>query len=382
MIKKIEFATENIQYISNIYPNIMTDNIYDKLIDNLIEKREQEISEKNSEPNISVNLFAQCNKKVKCNVQPHILNFILGLSFDGFVLAGNSVANMIENIEIKGDLDFWVCDKNKYLSVLEEFKSKNPTQYDIYPSMILIKFDELPEVNLILSAEKNAGEMVKKFDFDYCRCYFQGVKKCIASMECLLSIFTKKISNEIAYGDIRYNRILKAIRYGYSFNLCFWDYHKKLLKTDYQNNGDICMMAGKKPVNRHDKCANYEKHCKLYNGRLAKLGIDALNMDSFKQQEFNINISNVNNIEETINTLKKFSKKICPANTNQIMLPKLMTLTPQQYNLVKTYVNRIIVFNPVRGGNYLHISFESDPMEDNQYECDNVFHNLRIYHVY
>ena len=61
------------------------------------------------------------NTRLESNVSPIITKFIESLSYTGFVLAGNSVANIIENIDIQGDLDFWVLDKNKYLDVLEEF---------------------------------------------------------------------------------------------------------------------------------------------------------------------------------------------------------------------------------------------------------------------
>jgi hypothetical protein len=36
--------------------------------------------------------------------------FIRNLSFDGYILAGNSVANMISKIPLQGDLDFWIQD--------------------------------------------------------------------------------------------------------------------------------------------------------------------------------------------------------------------------------------------------------------------------------
>src|SRR5579872_3691903 len=88
---------------------------------------------------------------IKSNINRKIMKFITSLSYDGFVLAGNAVANMIKNIDIQGDLDFWVTDKNKYLNVLNEFENKKPERYDIYPSMILLEYPDLPEVNLILS---------------------------------------------------------------------------------------------------------------------------------------------------------------------------------------------------------------------------------------
>src|SRR6185503_12447448 len=108
--------------------------------------------------------------------------------------------------------------------------------YDIYPSMIEMTFLNLPTVNLIL-ADMPASEFVKTFDFDYCRCFYTkyypypGI---IASEECLNSIFTKTICNEISYGNIRPSRIIKALKYGYTFNRKFWNYFPELLKLEYK----------------------------------------------------------------------------------------------------------------------------------------------------
>ena len=101
------------------------------------------------------------NTKLKSNIDVNILEFLDSLTYNNFILAGNSVANMIENISIVGDLDFWVLNKDKYLEVLTEFINKNPISYDIYPSMINMKFPNLPEVSLILS-NKNADETIRE----------------------------------------------------------------------------------------------------------------------------------------------------------------------------------------------------------------------------
>ena len=54
-------------------------------------------------------------------------DFLNQLSFDidEYVLAGNSVANMLEGIPLQGDLDLWVlnCNKDKYIVAYNEIES-------------------------------------------------------------------------------------------------------------------------------------------------------------------------------------------------------------------------------------------------------------------
>lgn len=105
-------------------------------------------------------------------LNPKALNFFKSLSFDGYFLAGNSVANGIEKIPLQGDLDFWINSKEKILDILQEFISyyKN---VDLYPSMLKLYNEEgdLPEINLIYT-NLNYEELISKFDFDYCRCLY------------------------------------------------------------------------------------------------------------------------------------------------------------------------------------------------------------------
>lgn len=53
-------------------------------------------------------------------VTPETREFINELSFDGYILAGNSVANMIEGIPLQGDLDFWCKKECKYMQAVYE----------------------------------------------------------------------------------------------------------------------------------------------------------------------------------------------------------------------------------------------------------------------
>ena len=291
-------------------------------------------------------------KKIESKIDPMITDFINSFSYQDFILAGNSVANMIENIKIKGDLDFWVTKKEAFMDILEEFRNKNPLVYDIYPSMILMKFTDLPDVNLILS-DTTAENTVRRFDFDYCRCYYTKHTGYMASEECLNSIFTRTIRNEISYASIRPNRIFKAMNYGYLFNQKFWSYHSYLLKSKEKIICNICRI---KIAEKY-----YCKHPKFYKSFIP-IQINDLKLDMwFRQEEIDIKLTDVTNIDNTINELEKIFSRYHMAQKTRLKLPKLLSFSPDQFDFVKTYVARIIMFNPVSNGNYLDIAFCTRP---------------------
>jgi hypothetical protein len=82
-------------------------------------------------------------------VTPKTREFINELSFDGYILAGNSVTNMIEGIPLQGDLDFWCKKEYKYMQAVYEM-TPFYDEFHVYPSMIeMIKKDNtLPRINL------------------------------------------------------------------------------------------------------------------------------------------------------------------------------------------------------------------------------------------
>ena len=326
---------------------------------------------KNSEIKIKVDPLNKIGSKTKIesNIKKNIIDFIDSLSYDGFILAGNSVANIIENIEIKNDLDFWVLNKEKYLNILEEFKNKDPLVYDIYPSMIEIVFKDLPVVNLILS-DMSAEKTVNGFDFDYCRCYYTKQTGCMASEICLTSIFTKIICNEKSWGDIRFSRIMKAIKYNYSFTYKFWYYFSEMLQNKEKLQCNICRVSN-------------EHSCQHYSKLPLPIQITDLKIQRFEQTTIDIKITNSTDINGSIVELEKIFKKNyrferSTIGENMFKLPKLFSFTPKDFDLVKIYVNKIIIFNPVRDGNYMEIKFKdtnSEPiysiyedMSDEEYE--------------
>lgn len=286
-----------------------------------------------------------------------LLKFINSLSYDYFILAGNSVANMIENIPLQGDLDFWVLCKTKYLSALDEF-SKHATHYDIYPSMIEIYVPNMPKINLILS-DMSADQTIDNFDLDYCRCYWTPKTGCVAYEECLLSIFTKTINDPISYGEMRPNRVLKALQYGYSFNRQFWYYFDKMLiDKNIIPTCQICRITCDKNWLRFGPDMWHGcRHCRSWHTPYP-VSLNQLNMEYFEQIELDIKISDPTDITQTLEYLQSAFKKASEqlfANTIYFKLPKLFTLSHDQYELVKLYANKIILVNPVRNTNYAEL---------------------------
>ena len=161
------------------------------------------------------------------------------LSFNGYFLAGNSVANMIEGIELQGDLDFWITEEEYILPTLNEFL----TYYeyaDMYYSMLKLYSNdkELPEINLIYTNLENPISVIACFDFDYCRCLYSPKNKMglIYTESCIQSIKTKEIHTP---RNVINKRILKAIKYGYSFNQQFWSRNMDLLVIKFGDDFEI-----------------------------------------------------------------------------------------------------------------------------------------------
>ena len=71
---------------------------------------------------------------------------------------------------------------------------------------------------------KRGDKRISYIIFDGRICYYTKKSGCVASEVSLQSIFTKEIHHEICYDNIRLNRILKAVRYGYTFSARFWYY--------------------------------------------------------------------------------------------------------------------------------------------------------------
>ncbi len=278
--------------------------------------------------------------------------FIESLSYKYFALAGNSVANMIENIPIR-DLDFWVLSADKFIDIFTEFsvKLENPT-YIIYPSMIEIKSKDVALVNLILS-NKSIKETINEFDFDYCRCYYTKEKGIYASEQCLLSIFTKNINHEINYGNIRKNRILKALDYGYTFNRKFWCHHK-LLICNKRISCKICTVVSQETNDPWHGCRHVSYWTTPYY-----VSLEDLDMNEFEKKYLKIDLTDatqdVKNIDFT--EIKDIIANAYARNwndTGQLMLPKLLVTNDKL--IVKEFISNIIMFNPVRAGNYVNFN--------------------------
>lgn len=233
--------------------------------------------------------------KIECEIPKNwdinVVNLIEKLSFNGFVLAGNSVANIIEGIPLKGDLDFWVSNSEDYLKILSEFPGE---KYEIYYSMVNIINKDLPNINLVY---KNCSpeETIKKFDFDYCRCFYNK-KGTFATKSAILSINEKRILNYLHNGKINPRRIHKAIKYGYSFT------------KEYQN---------------------------------IELPI---------YEEINFNITNYENITDTFKEIIETYNK--NRGKKNIKFLPFLTITKDKYEFVEKYIEETVLNNPLKSANY------------------------------
>lgn len=260
-------------------------------------------------------------------------DFISNLSFNGYVLAGHSVTNMIEKIPLQGDLDFWIQFNENYLNAFDEM-AKYYKNFNLYPSMIEMYNDDniLPRINLIYIS-LDTEILLNRFDLPYCKCYWTPRINYsdMANNKTLTSIKTKLIPNlEITTFNLKNNRIYKAVKYGYTFTNLFW-YHYDNLIFNFDKKQEI------KPTE-----LNYY-HIKL----------EDLDLNEFKLNEIEIIPSDKKNVKLTLNEISLQYQKI--ALTPKTKLPVLLKFTADEIMLLKKYINLIVLQNPLTDVNYLEI---------------------------
>ncbi len=268
------------------------------------------------------------------------LQFISSLSFDGYMLAGHSVTNMVNQTKNKGDLDFWVTDSSKYSKTFDEMYNYY-NNFNIYPSMIEMYNDEnsdsedsLPKINLVHSSS-NPCETINRFDFDYCRCYWTPNTGVVFGFGCKESIQSKLIKYPTCYVNKR--RIIKAINYGYTLTRSFW------FERSY-------LIVGKK------------SNVRLTQGKLLEpyeVKINELDENKFGTLTDPIYLSDYTNVEQSINEICshfEYKNKI-----TDVLIPVLVHISNSSINsnvefnkkLVHEYIDQIILSNPLTNSNYL-----------------------------
>ena len=260
-------------------------------------------------------------------------DFISNLSFDGYILAGHSVTNMIEKIPLQGDLDFWVEFDENYLNAFDEM-AKYYKNFNLYPSMIEMYNDDniLPRINLIYTS-LDTKKLLNKFDLPYCRCYW--IPKInynkIANDRTLTSIKTKLIPlTGINIYDIKNKRIVKALKYGYTFDNFFWYHFDNLISNP-------------------DK-KQYKKPTKL---EYYHIELEDLEPNEFKLDEIGIIPSDIKNVNLTLSEIANQYQKI--ALTPKTKLPILLKFTNEDIILLKKYIESIVLQNSLSDVNYLEI---------------------------
>ena len=269
-------------------------------------------------------------------VNAQTMEFIKGLSFNGYVLAGNSVANMIEMIPLQGDLDFWVNKTTDFVNAFNEM-SQHYQHFNIYPSMIeLFNSDNiLPRINLIYS-NLEPTEVVYKFDWDYCRCYWTPRNQIYMANECSSSILSKNIKYPRKNS---FNRILKALKYGYRFTESFWFDNKHLIA-----NPEI------KPTD--------------YSTSIMDIKIEDLDLKKFELRDIEIKVSDMTNIVQTLDELATQYHNVLKLNINefnQFKLPVLLTFDKESesFGMIEKYIESIVFNNPLTNTNYMDFKIGS-----------------------
>jgi alkylated DNA repair dioxygenase AlkB len=278
-----------------------------------------------------------------------VINFIQSLSFNGYILAGNSVSNILEGVKIRGDLDIWVTNKDLYMDAVKEFKDKGAILFEIYPSMIDITIPDLPKINLILSCHENNHSRhsnhrtVLGFDFDYCKCYYDS-KSFYATEECMNTIFSKFI--RYPKTNPRPSRIKKAVSYGYSFPFWFW------MKNWYLKIQPECHLC---QLMRSEYCNHVNFKCSKYEASINDLDLNKI--DCVESDE-NLIPTNHTDVLLTLAEFRQYVKNGHLINAT-ILRYRICILNFTEIDLIGEYFKEIIEVNPIDDGDYEEIRYNS-----------------------
>jgi alkylated DNA repair dioxygenase AlkB len=290
-----------------------------------------------------------------------VVSFLKKLSYDGYVLAGNSVANMIENIELQGDLDFWVMNRKDFIpAFFEIIKHLKNAKIGIYTSMLIIESDDFVPINLIYT-DLEPNILIKTFDFDYCRCYWTPIFKIRATQSCIDSIFSKHIKNVVEFNNTRFSRIQKAIKYGYTFDVKFWRYHAQHLK-----NSDN--LPPKSSVSKYSKYKIYDSEiihrASIYNYD------DKNDYVIYNNGTFEVLIKDKFDIQGTLEILQNAARYLLNLKQfNGGKISEFMNFERRHFNIIRQYIQQIILRNPLSTGDYesFQIGKHDQPNEMSEY---------------
>jgi hypothetical protein len=134
-----------------------------------------------------------------------------------YIIAGGFVHDVVNGLT-PSDIDIWVLTIQGYYELVEYFSSiYTNIKYHIHGIFIEIEADNLPyNIQLLNTIDRTPLDIIKNFDMDYIRCYFDG-NTIQMTPDCLEAWNTEVIRNMVSYCKIRPCRILKSHQKGYKF---------------------------------------------------------------------------------------------------------------------------------------------------------------------
>lgn len=253
-----------------------------------------------------------------------VFEFINLLTFDGYILAGNSVSNILNEIELQGDLDFWINDRDTYIKTINEFLQYYNVAH-IYPSMVemINTTSNLPRINIVFTL-LNPNDTINSFDMDYCRCYIDNTRKIYATSECLASLRSKIIMSP---KHLQPHRLVKALKYGYMFNAC-----------------------GFKPYLWMINDEKFKQICNLYTETL-DISVNDIKSYLMEESTLKLVIKNIFDVNYTLHKLV-LQLKLLTQSTIKFRKPLLILDTTEKLLMLNDYVKNIVLKNPAYSAAY------------------------------
>ena len=252
------------------------------------------------------------------------IELLSSLSFNGYCLAGDAVADMMDKRPLTSDLDFFSLKNGEYLKILDEFSS----HYDIFEihaqKVVMIDLNGiLPTAKLFYTKFEYETELIREFDLDYCRCFWPtpfnttSYNRIYSNLNCDKAHSSKTIPFSGTKCSAR--RISKILSSGYKFSDHFWYVHRKLLE--------------KRSISKSSNKIKSED---------IKIPYD---------ESYNLFQSNISDVLKTLNYIKPYLE-----SESSRYIKAFLTLDKKKFHdfnmLLKQYALAIVMQNPLTEENF------------------------------
>lgn len=172
--------------------------------------------------------------------------FINFIKENNIIIAGGTIINLLLNnakYNNDSDIDIFVSDMYNLKKILNYIDDRiNNVKYYVQNSCITLMINGVRNIQIILTYTNNYLDVIKNFDLDYCKCYFDGIS-IYGTYNFIKSLTYMTVFTKFKYTYNFHSRIIKAYKKRFNilkenirYNIC---YTKKKIKKRKLNIGKI-----------------------------------------------------------------------------------------------------------------------------------------------